>query len=65
MLIQHSERESALHERQRGYKAMKVDASCLTADYNNKACIIGEITELMEKLEENAGCREAIESKFQ
>jgi hypothetical protein len=51
MLIQHSEYESSLHEKKRGFKAIAVDRTQLTADYSNKVAILSDIVTLVEALE--------------
>ena len=51
MLIGHAERESALHERRRGFRALPIDRSLLLPDYANKANIIADIVALVEAIE--------------
>lgn len=51
MLINHSQNESALHERKRGFKPLIVDTTLLVPDYANKGSIIGDIVRLVEDME--------------
>jgi hypothetical protein len=47
ILINHSEFESDLHERKKGYKVLPIDRLSLTSDYGNKVGIIGDIVDLV------------------
>jgi hypothetical protein len=67
MLISHSQQESALHERRRGFKPMTVDPTLLLPDYANKATIIADIVTLVEAMEgggARAETEEMLETKF-
>ena len=52
ILIQHSQAESSLHEKKKGYRDMPIDPSSLNTDYSNKVMIIQDIVDLVESIEE-------------
>ena len=62
MLIEHSDQESRLHERKRGFKVMPIDHAQLVPDYTNKTSIIRDIVALVEGIEEGTAGRSVEET---
>lgn len=66
-LIDHSRRESEMHERKRGFKYLPLDPRMFIPDYQNKTEIIADLVTLGEALEADppsASLQDAIETKF-
>lgn len=61
MLINHSQNESAIHERKKAFKPLVIDPTTLVPDYANKVSIMGDIVTLVEAIEEGESRPEAQE----
>lgn len=67
-LLQHSERESLLHEKVYGFKELPIDWGQLCPDLSNKISIVEDLRHLAGVAEHNplsGDIRELLESKFQ